>query len=121
MRIRLKGINSITKRLADGTKRTYWYAWKGGPSLPGEPGSPEFIASYNAAAARKVAPPDGTILKLLQGYQASDDFRSRRDRTRQDYVGKIKLSSSSSATSRSRRSPTAERAESLWRGVIGWR
>ena len=33
MRINLKGINSITKRLADGTRRTYWYAWKGGPPL----------------------------------------------------------------------------------------
>jgi len=33
MRIRLKGLNSITKRLADGTTRTYWYAWKGGPPL----------------------------------------------------------------------------------------
>jgi hypothetical protein len=41
-------------RLADGTRRTYWYAWKGGPPLRGEPGSPEFIASYNAAVAAKV-------------------------------------------------------------------
>ena len=30
-RIRLKGLNCITKKLADGTRRTYWYAWKGGP------------------------------------------------------------------------------------------
>ena len=45
--VRLKGINSVTKRLADGTLRTYWYAWKGGPSLRGEPGTPEFTASYN--------------------------------------------------------------------------
>jgi hypothetical protein len=56
MRIRLKGINRVGKRLADGTTRTYWYAWKGGPPLRGEPGSPEFIASYNEAAARKVTP-----------------------------------------------------------------
>jgi hypothetical protein len=49
MRIRLRGINSITKRLADGTRRTYWYAWKGGPPLRGEPGMPEFVASYNEA------------------------------------------------------------------------
>jgi hypothetical protein len=42
MRITLKGINSITKRLADGTPRTYWYAWKGGPPLRGEPGTPEY-------------------------------------------------------------------------------
>jgi len=62
MRIRLKGINSITKRLADRTTRTYRYAWKGGPPLRGEPGTPEFIASYNEAVARKVAPPRGTLL-----------------------------------------------------------
>jgi len=90
MRIRLKGLNSITKRLADGTRRTYWYAWKGGPPLRGEPGTPEFVASYNAAVAAKVTPPDGVLLYLLQGYQASDNFRSRRDRTRHDYIQQIK-------------------------------
>ena len=44
---RLKGLNQLTKRLADGSLKTYWYAWKGGPALNGEPGSPEFIASYH--------------------------------------------------------------------------
>jgi integrase len=90
MRIRLKRLNSITKRLADGTSKTYWYAWKGGPPLRGEPGSPEFIASYNEAVAQKITPPDGVLVKLLQDYQASDNFRSRRDRTRHDYVQQIK-------------------------------
>src|SRR5262245_5516702 len=56
MRVRLKGINSVRKRLADGTLKTFWYAWKSGPPLRGEPGSPEFIASYNAAVATKVWP-----------------------------------------------------------------
>jgi hypothetical protein len=46
--MRLKGINSVTKKLADGTERTYWYPWKGGPRLRGEPGTPEFIASSAA-------------------------------------------------------------------------
>ena len=78
MRVRLKGINSITKQLADGTRRTYWYAWKGGPALRGEPGTPEFIASYNAATAAKVVPPRGTLLSVLQGYQASEDFLAAR-------------------------------------------
>ena len=59
MRIRLKGINVVRKRLADGSVRAYHYAWKGGPALCGEPGTPEFIASYNDAAARKVTPPRG--------------------------------------------------------------
>ena len=54
MRIRLKGLNSKRKKLADGSYRTYWWAWKGGPPLHGEPGTPEFVASYNAAVAEKV-------------------------------------------------------------------
>jgi integrase len=90
MRIRLRGINCVSKRLADGTKRTYWYAWKGGPSLVGEPGTPEFIASYNKAVEQKVTPPSGMLVRLLQDYQASDNFRSRRDRTRHDYIQQIK-------------------------------
>ena len=90
MRVNLKGINSITKPLADGTLRTYHYAWKGGPRLRGEPGTPEFHASYNEACAAKVTPPSGVLLKLLQDYQKSDNFRSRRDRTKHDYIQQIK-------------------------------
>ena len=91
MRVHLKGINSRRKVLADGTVRTYYWAWKGGPPLRGEPGTPEFIASYNEAAARKVLPPRGTLLSVLQGYQASEDFLGLAPRSRSDYVGKIKL------------------------------
>lgn len=90
MRVRLKGINKITKRLADGTVRTYYYAWKGGPALRGKPGSPEFVASYNEAVAKKITPPSGTIHSILRGYQASDDFTQLRDRTRADYIVQIK-------------------------------
>src|ERR1700738_2860329 len=89
MRVRLKGINSITKTLADGTRRTYWYAWKGGPPLRGDPGSPEFIASYNEAAARKVIPPRGMLLSLLQAYQASEEFTGLAVSTRRSYVALI--------------------------------
>src|SRR5215470_4714264 len=86
MRVRLKGINSVTKRLADGRKVTYWYAWKGGPPLRGEPGTPAFIASYNEACALKIIPPQGELLSLLQSYQASEDFKGLADSTRRSYV-----------------------------------
>jgi hypothetical protein len=33
MRVRLKGINSKRKRLADGSLKIYFSAWKGGPPL----------------------------------------------------------------------------------------
>ena len=74
MRIRLKGLNSITKRLADGTRRTYWYAWKGGPALRGEPGTPEFIASYNEAAACKVMPPARQALECVASVSGQRRF-----------------------------------------------
>src|SRR5262245_57478567 len=90
MRVRLKGINSVTKRLADGRTVTYWYAWKGGPALRGQPGSPEFVASYNEAVAQKVRPPTGVLLAIIQGYQASEDFRQLADSTRRSYVALIK-------------------------------
>jgi integrase len=91
VRVTLKGVNSITKRLADGTLRTYWYAWKGGPPLRGKPGTPEFIASYNAAVATKVMPPRGTLFSVLHAYQLSDDFLGLAPRSRSDYIGKIKI------------------------------
>jgi integrase len=90
MRVRLKGLNCATKRLADGTLRTYWYAWRGGPLLRGELGTPEFVASYNEAIARRVTPPQGVLLSILQGYQASSDFLGCAERTRFDYIKHIK-------------------------------
>jgi integrase len=86
MRIRLKGINSRRKRLADGSFKTYWWAWKGGPPLQGEPGTPEFMASYNAAVARKVTPPRGMLLSVLRQYQDSEDFRLLAESTRRSYI-----------------------------------
>ena len=74
MRVRLRGINSKRKRLADGSYRTYYWAWKGGPPLRGEPGTPEFVASYNEAVARKVSPPRGVLTTLLQQYQSARTF-----------------------------------------------
>lgn len=40
MRANLKGLASATKVLADGTKRKYFYAWRGGPLLRGPDGGP---------------------------------------------------------------------------------
>jgi hypothetical protein len=90
MRVRLRGINSYTVKLADCTTKTYWYAWKGGPRLQGEPGTPEFIASYNEAAAQKVKLRKGVLLSVMQGYQASEDFQQLADSTRRSYVALIK-------------------------------
>ena len=85
MRVRLKGINRISKRLADGSTVTYHYAWKGGPRLNGKPGSPEFIASYNEAVNARKLTPEGTMRSILDAYESSSDFKSLAGRTRADY------------------------------------
>lgn len=92
MRVRLKGLNTVRTRLANGSTVTYRYAWKGGPRLDGEPGTPEFLASYHAAVASRRPQVRGVLLSLMQGYQASEDFRSGLSaQTRADYVRQIKI------------------------------
>jgi hypothetical protein len=92
MRTRLKGINSITKQLADGSWVTYRYAWKGGPPLHGDPGTPEFIASYNEAVAIKRPVVGKTLSSLTRYFQTTSEFKNDiKPRTRGDYVKQIKI------------------------------
>ena len=87
MYVRLKGVHAVKAKLADGRPTTYYYAWRGGPRLHAEPGTPEFIAEFAAAAASRKAPrDDGTVGALVSQYKASTDFTGRRDRTRKDYL-----------------------------------
>jgi len=58
-------------------------------ALEGKPGSPEFIASYNAAAERKVAVRSDVLQSILRDFQVSDEFTSKAPRTRKDYAGII--------------------------------
>jgi integrase len=88
-RVRLKGINSRRKRLSDGTFKTYWYAWKGGPRIDAEPGSPDFLVRYQEAVANRTERKPGTVFSILQGYQASTAFTGLAARTRRDYVRHI--------------------------------
>ena len=85
MRVRLKGIHSATAK-----GRTYWYAWRNGPRLAGQPGSAEFIASYNAAVATRRQPEAGSVFSLIAGFRASNEFTSLAPRTRSDYERHLK-------------------------------
>lgn len=94
MRVVLKGIDTSRKRLAGGSVRTYHYAWRGGPPLPGLPGSAEFVAAYNAAIANRPTERENagkTVAALIEAYLDSQDFATRRDRTRADYSRIAKL------------------------------
>ena len=117
MRVHLKGLNYTTKKLAGGERKTYWYAWRGGPLLPGEPATPKFIAAYNEAIARKAKTPAGVLLSIIQGYQASEAFRGLADSTKRGYVALIKRIESKFSDF-----PLAALADRRTRGVfLEWR
>ena len=79
-------LHKATARLADGSRRTYWYAWKGGPRLPGEPGSPEFEAAYAAAVREgREAATKGTLAGLVVTYRGSPEFADHADSTRAEW------------------------------------
>jgi len=85
MHVRLKGLNRVRKKLADGRTVEYFYAWKGGPRLPGKPGSPEFIAAYNEAVKAKVPVCKAGLNSLLDAFEDSADFAKLGERTQKDY------------------------------------
>jgi integrase len=84
--VRLRGLASSVKRLADGRTRTYWYSWRGGPRLEGKPGSPEFIASFNAAVEGRRTPVGDTLTGLVGLYRASPEWRGLADSTRKHWA-----------------------------------
>ena len=87
----MKGLHRVRSRLADGRVETYFYAWRGGPRLPGQPGSPEFILAYNQAIKHRLEAPADLVCSLLLGFQRSQEFLGLAERTRADYLAKIKV------------------------------
>jgi integrase len=96
MRVELKGIAKVTAK-----GRTYWYAWRGGPRLKGDPGSPEFHASYNEAIENRRAPDKSRFRAVIVSYKASADYKGLADTTKRnwapwldrigDYFGELRI------------------------------
>ena len=85
VRARLQGINTVRKRLADGTVRTYHYHRATGAALSGKPGSPEFLRDYGAAEQTLLDRHSGTFNGLVRDYTLSPEFGKLRDSTQREY------------------------------------
>jgi integrase len=81
VKVDLKG---VAKANAKG--RTYYYAWRGGPRLRGEPGSPEFMASYNEAIENRRTPNTDRFRSLVTLYRASRDYAALADSTKKNWA-----------------------------------
>lgn len=81
----LKGVHTVRVKLASGKPATYYYAWRGGPRLEGEPGSARFLESYNAAHAARKEVPKNTMQKLIAEYRETGEFKDRAEASKRDY------------------------------------
>jgi len=92
MRVTLKGIAKVNKTLADGTRRTYFYAWRGGPLLRDRAGNPIqdrndpylHVAFADAQRERREAPA-GVMATLIAEFKASSEFTTKAPKTRKAY------------------------------------
>ena len=89
----MKGLHQVTRKLADGSTRQHFYAWRGGPRMDAAPGTPEFVAEFQRLTADRLKPlrSDGTFQAWINEYQRLPAFLSLRKATRDGYVRRIKL------------------------------
>jgi integrase len=85
----LPKVHRVTKRLASGKVAVYHYAWRGGPALPGEPGSPEFMAALSAAQTQAPKHHAGTLQEVFSAYQRSPAFTALADATQAGYKRRL--------------------------------
>src|SRR5260370_35858874 len=97
-RRKLPGVASATKRLADGTLRRYYYAWRGGPLLRAEdgrplrPGDPAFHDAYTAAPAARRKHALGKLFSLIAAIKASSEFTGNNaGKTKRDYSHPLQM------------------------------
>lgn len=81
VKVDLKGIFKVRAK-----GRTYYYAWRGGPRLRGEPGSPEFIGSYQDAYADRHTHDDGRFRALVTLYKAGPAYKALSESTRRNWA-----------------------------------
>lgn len=84
VRVVLKGIHHSKVKLADGSYKTYYYAWKGGPRITGKPGSAQFIDEYNQAVRQKNQRTGAYVGALVSKYKATA-FQKCKPATQRGY------------------------------------
>lgn len=80
---RIRGVNRVRKRLADGSWRTFHYHRGTGVRLPDDPASPAFLAAWREAeASLQRRRPTDTIDALIDLFRDSADWAALRESTR---------------------------------------
>ena len=81
---KLRGVNTVPKRLANGKIKVYYYHRATGQRLPGKPGDADFLAAY--AQADKIEPRNlHNVATLISTYLRSVRFAKKRETTQREY------------------------------------
>lgn len=86
-----KGLHIVRKRLACGTLTSYYYAWRGGPRIEEDYGTPEFAEAFADAHRKKGQPTSGSFNEAINSYLSSAKFSSLAPRTQSEYRRHIDL------------------------------
>lgn len=84
--VQLRGLHVVRSK-----GRAYHYAWRGGPRLPGAPGSPEYVAAFHEAHSARKRPKTGTLKEAITTYKASAAYEQLSDATRRAYGAHLDL------------------------------
>lgn len=93
MRVVLKGLHKVSRRLADGSKRMHFYAWRGGPRIEAQPGTAAFVEEFQRLTAGRDDPSKryaGMFQQLINDYQRSPSFTDLAASTREGYARRIR-------------------------------
>lgn len=92
VKVALKGLHPVKRKLADGSTRLHFYAWRGGPRIDAAPGTAEFVAEFKRLTADRLKPlrSDGTFQAWINEYQRLPAFAALRPATRAGYIRRIK-------------------------------
>ena len=78
----LKGLHIVKAK-----GNTYYYAWRGGPRVKGEPGTPAFLKAYNEAVESARIPDETKFSAILTLYKRSDDYTNLAASTKKNWSG----------------------------------
>ncbi len=97
MIIVIKGIHKVKRKQANGTIKTHYYAWRGGPKMVSEPGSEAFAAEHLRfkEQLQPTKTPD-TLESLIEYFtgtedKPNEDFLRLAQSTRDDHLYAFKL------------------------------
>lgn len=92
----LKGLHHVKRRLADGSVKHHYYAWRGGPKITAKPGTEAFNTEFFRLRAERDRVDIETLERLIEHFTGPEDkrnpdFLALAETTQADHLYAFKL------------------------------